>query len=409
MAVSPRLARPRFARHVPPTATPLRWQEWQAGLHPAQDALAQFRQALAAYLGVPDCFLAASGRTALFLLLRTLRDLPALHGRSEVILPAYTCPAVAKVVLDAGLTPRLVDIDPRTHAYIAGGLAAKAGAATLALICVHPYGLALPVDEAIAAARAVGAVVIEDAAQAMGARRAGRPVGTHGDFGLFSLGPGKPLSTGGGGVVCARDATHAAALARTWQTLAQPGIAATGWTLARLGLFSLAFHPAGWWLASKAGAHKAGDHEASWGYALRGLAASQAAVGLRLLPSLDAINAARRARAQAWLEQLQGLPGVLWPPAQGADEGAIYLRLPLVLQDAERAGGLQARLAAAGIGAGRMYRRTLDEIFPTLRGAAYPGATQVARGLLTLPTNHYVDDHDIRRGAAILRQALAHV
>ncbi|MCC6169598.1 MAG: DegT/DnrJ/EryC1/StrS family aminotransferase [Caldilineaceae bacterium] len=401
------LARPQFARHVPPTATPLRWQEWQAGLHPAQDAVAQFRRALASYLDVSDCALAASGRTALFLLLRTLCDRPALHGRTEVILPAYTCPSVAKVVLDAGLTPRLVDIDPYTHAYVDGGPAANAGPATLALLCVHPYGLALPVNEAMAVARAVGAVVVEDAAQALGARYAGRAVGTHGDFGLFSLGPGKPLSTGGGGVVCARDATHAAALARTWQRLAQPGVAATGWALARLGLFSLAFHPAGWWLASKAGAHKVGDHEASWGYALRGLTASQAAVGLRLLPSLDAINAARRARAQAWLEQLQGLPGVIWPPAQGVDGEAVYLRLPLVLQDVERADGLQARLAAAGIGAGRMYRRTLDEIFPALRGAAYPGATQVARGLLTLPTNHYVDSRDIRRGAAILRQALA--
>jgi dTDP-4-amino-4,6-dideoxygalactose transaminase len=350
--------------------------------------------------------LAESGRTALYLLLATLRDLPALRGRTEVILPAYTCPAVAKVILDAGLTPRLVDIDPHTHDYVAGGLAANAGPATLALVCVHPYGLALLVEEAIRLAHGVGAVVIEDAAQAMGANWGGRPVGTRGDFGLFSLGPGKPLSTGGGGILCTRDATYATALARTWQTLPPPGAAATAWALARIGIFTLAFHPTGWWLAAKAGAQKAGDNEASWGYARHGLAAAQAAVGLRLLPSLAAINRARRTRAWAWLEQVQALPGVILPPVHGAEEGAIYLRLPLVVEEAGRADKLQARLAAAGIGAGRMYRRTLDEIFPQLRGPALPGATQVARGLLTLPTNHYVHSRDIQRGVAILRAEL---
>ncbi len=394
-----------FARHVPPTATPLHLPQWRAGLHPAADAAERFAADLAAYLGVSHCLLASSGRTALYVLLATLRDLPALHGRGEVVLPAYTCPSLAKVVLDAGLLPRLVDIDPVTHTYIGEGLAAAVGPATLAITCVHPYGLALPIDDAIDLAHGAGAVVIEDAAQALGARWAGRPVGTRGDFGLYSLGPGKPLSTGGGGILSIQSLEAAAPLAHAWQTLATPGKARAGWALARLGLFSMAFHPTGWWLAAKVGAHKIGDNEASWGYALSGLASTQAAVGLRLLPGLDRINAARRARALAWLEGLQDLPGVILPREQ--DHGAIYLRLPLVVEDTDRADGLQAQLAAAGIGAGRMYRRTLDEFFPHLSGAVHPGAAQVARGLLTLPTNHYVTAADIRRGVALLRAALS--
>lgn len=394
-----------FARLVPPTATPIRLAEWQAGLHPGPEAVTRFRHALAAYLGVDFCQVASSGRAAFFLLLTALRDLPALQGRGEVILPAYTCPSLAKVVMDAGLAPRLVDIDPHTHHFVAGGLEASVGPSTLAVVCVHPYGLPQPVTEVVTLAHAAGAVVIEDAAQALGARWAGQPVGTYGDFGLFSLGPGKPLSTGGGGIVCTSNRAYAAVLARRWQAIEPPRGVRAGWALARLGLFSLAFHPAGWWLAARAGAQKVGDSEASWGYTLTGLADTQAAVGLRLLPVLDAINAARRTRAQAWLDRLQGLPHVTLPTVQSAAE-AIYLRLPLVVEDADRADALQARLAAAGIGAGRMYRRTIDAFFSDLRGAPYPGARRVACGLITLPTNHYVTAADIARGADLLRQSL---
>ncbi|HXF61870.1 MAG TPA: DegT/DnrJ/EryC1/StrS family aminotransferase [Caldilineaceae bacterium] len=389
-------------RQIPPTATPLRLEEWRQGLGASSAALPDFTAALAAYLGSPHLFLAASGRTALYLLFTALRDLPALRGRSQVVLPAYTCPAVAKVALDAGLAVRLVDVDPCTHGFVAGGLEHAVEERTLAVVCVHPFGMPQPVDEALAAARRAGAVVIEDAAQSLGARAAGRPVGVQGDFGLFSFGPGKPLSTGGGGLVCTADPDYAAALAAAWQRLAAPGKAAAGWALFRLGLLSLAFHPAGWGLATKAGAQKVGESEAAWGYALRGLSSTQAAVGTRLLARLDEINARRRTNALAWRARLQDAPGLILPPVA---EGAIFLRFPLVLSGEDGSGPadrLQRRLAQAGIGAGRMYRRTLAEIFPALGGGAYPGAERMARGLLTLPTNHYVRPEDIDRGAALI-------
>src|SRR5690606_21127204 len=114
-------------------------------------------------------------------------------------------------------------------------------------------GLPHPVEPVIALARGVGAYVIEDAAQAMGARLDGRPVGSWGDFGLFSLGPGKPFSTGGGGIVCAREESNAALLERAWATLSPSSTSRSIAALCRLALFALAFHPAGWWLATRIG------------------------------------------------------------------------------------------------------------------------------------------------------------
>jgi dTDP-4-amino-4,6-dideoxygalactose transaminase len=365
-------------------------------LNASDQAHARFQTALAQYLGVRACKLASSGRTALFLLLRRLWVAADHPGRQEVLMPAYTCPALVKVVLDLGLRARFVDISPHTLAFENDHLAAHIGEETLAVICVHPFGIPQPVQDIRALAHAAGAVVIEDAAQAMGARLAGQPVGGMGDFGLFSLGPGKPLSTGGGGVLCTDQTDHARLLERAWEDLSQPSRAASLWALVRLALFMLAFHPLGWWLATRAGLQRVGDHEASWGYALRPLTQSQAAVGLTLLGRLDAVNQQRRQNAYRLIDRLGGLGFVHIPPPAATAE-PIYLRLPTIISDEERRERLFRRLWGAGLGVGRMYRQPLPDLFPQNSAETYPGASYVARHLLTLPTHHYVTEKDVER------------
>ncbi|GAB4531221.1 MAG: hypothetical protein Kow0063_10160 [Anaerolineae bacterium] len=390
-------------RHLPPTAVPLTRSDLKGGLRPTPHARAQFRLALARYLDVPICKLAASGRTALYLLLKELRQAADHAGRRQVVLPAYTCPAVARVVLDAGLQPRLVDIAPHSLAFQEERLEASLGEHTLAVICVHPFGIPAPIDPIRALAQTVGATVIEDAAQAMGARLNGRPVGTWGDFGLFSLGPGKPLSTGSGGVLCARQERHAGLLERAWAGLRHPPAGASAWAMLRLVLGRLVFHPTGWWLGARAGLQRLGEHEASWGYALRGLSQAQAAVGLELLGRLDTINGQRQDNARRLIDRLAGMDFLHIPlPAETAEP--IYLRLPLLIDDEGRRERLFQRLWRAGIGVGRMYRHALPHYFPQAAGdALYPGAEYVARHLLTLPTHHYLTDRDVEQIVGIFQ------
>lgn len=378
-------------RHLPPTAVPTSASDLRRGLNPPQRARAQFEAALAGYLSARPCKLAASGRTALYLLLKMLSD----HSdRKEVVMPAYTCPALVRVTLDVGLQPRFVDISPHTLAFQEDRLETRVGRQTLAVICVHPFGIPQPVEHVRRLAHAAGAVIIEDAAQAMGARQGGKTVGTQGDFGLFSLGPGKPLSTGGGGILCAQDEHHAQLLEAAWEGLPSPSAAASAWTLSRLALFTLAFHPTGWWLATRGGLHRVGDQEASWGYSLRGLSDAQAAVGIALLDRLDAINRQRRENAGRIMERLNGIEFVHIPPPTPTGE-PIYLRLPLLVDDEERRERLFRRLWQAGVGVGRMYRHPLPHYFPQVTRDTYPGASHVARHLLTLPTHHYLTDADV--------------
>ncbi len=391
-------------RHLPPTAVPIAPSDLGRALPPSPQARARFQIALTEYLGARTCRLAASGRTALYLLLRSLYQTADQPTRREVLIPAYTCPALARVVLDLELQPRFVDISPGTLAFEKDQLEASIGAQSLAVICVHPFGIPQPIKSTLRLAHLAGAVVIEDAAQAMGARVGGEPVGGQGDFGLFSLGPGKPLSTGGGGVLCTGHEQHVPLVEGAWEDLPSPSAADCVWAQFRLTLFALAFHPTGWWLATRAGLHRVGDHEASWGYSLRGLSQAQAAVGLALLVRLDAINQQRRENARRLTARLQEMEQLHIPTSAVAAD-PIYLRLPILVHDEKQRERLFRDLWAAGIGVGQMYRHTLPDLFPHVAEGTYSGASYVASRLLTLPTHHYLTKADVEQIAHIFQAA----
>ncbi|MPM27961.1 UDP-4-amino-4-deoxy-L-arabinose--oxoglutarate aminotransferase [bioreactor metagenome] len=184
---------------VPPTAgLPLRLSD----LWPWGDA--NFDDALARWLGVPETLLACSCTSALMVALRTLKK--KAPGRTEVIVPAYTCPLVAMAVSQCGLQIRLCDLGRDTLDMDEEVLRTLCSERTLAIVPTHLGGRVADVRVAVHYARLCGAWVIEDAAQALGARVNGESVGLQGDIGLFSLAVGKGLTTYEGGVLIARDA-----------------------------------------------------------------------------------------------------------------------------------------------------------------------------------------------------------
>ncbi len=394
--------RGRF-RRLPPSAVPVTATDLAAGLRPPPDAHEAFRAAVAAYYHLPKeaCYLASSGRTVLHGLLKGLAA--EAEGRRQVVMPAYTCPVVAKVTLDLGLQPVYVDIWPESTRYKQEQLIAALSEQTLALFLVHPFGIPLPLEDVWAPAKKVGAVVIEDAAQAMGAHGDGRPLGLGGDFGLFSLGPGKPLSTGGGGIVITGHKQNQAALARWWAELPSPGGGSSARAWLRQLAFQIAFHPRTWWAATSLGVQRMGNQEASWGYRLCDLSSAQAAVGLALLPRLDEINARRTAvssRVSRAVEKTSSVQNLaITPKAE-----PIFLRLPVLAASESERERLYGLMWAAGIGAGRLYEKTLPAIFEPRTQDTYPGADAFARRLLTLPTHYHVSEDDIALMAEILRR-----
>ena len=198
---------PRRQHELPPTAgLPLQWSD----LRPGAPTLATV---VAKQLGTPPLQLECSGSACLLITLLTLRQLRP--QRRRVVVPAFTCPLVAIVVHQAGLELQLCDLRPGHYDMDPTSLRAACDEQTLAIIPTHLAGRVADVDDALAVAHHVGAYVVEDAAQALGARHNGLSVGLAGDVGFFSLAAGKGLSIYEGGLLVARDPGLREQLART--------------------------------------------------------------------------------------------------------------------------------------------------------------------------------------------------
>jgi dTDP-4-amino-4,6-dideoxygalactose transaminase len=162
-----------------------------------------FDAEFAAWVGAPHAIGVSSGTDALHLVLRAL----GVGAGDEVIIPTMTFVATGEAVVMAGATPVFIDIDPRTCNLDPALLAAKITPRTRAIMPVHLYGQPADMDPILEVANAHGLPVVEDAAQAVGARYKGRPVGTLGDAGCFSFYPGKNLGAYGdaGAITTTRD------------------------------------------------------------------------------------------------------------------------------------------------------------------------------------------------------------
>ncbi|WP_195283366.1 dTDP-4-amino-4,6-dideoxygalactose transaminase [Harryflintia acetispora] len=143
--------------------------------------------------------------------------LGVLHLKSgdEVILPSYNFPSAGNAVLLAGGTPVLCDVDPDTQNLDIDDMQRRITPRTRAVITVHYGAVSCDMDRLVRLANETGLILIEDAAQAVGAFYKGRHLGTIGDFGAYSFHSTKNISCGeGGALTCAEKYRQQAELYR---------------------------------------------------------------------------------------------------------------------------------------------------------------------------------------------------
>ena len=280
----------------------------------------------------------ASGTDALLLPLRTLGLSPA----DEVITPAFTFFATAGTIHNAGGTPVFVDIDPVSFNLDPAAVEAAITPRTRAIVAVHLFGQMAAMESLLAIAGRHGLVLIEDAAQAIGARRrvdgVWRMAGELGLVGALSFFPTKNLGGwGDGGMIVTQDATLAERLYR------------------------LRTH----------GGLKQYYHD-EVGYNSR-LDTVQAAVLLAKLPHLAEWSAARRRLAVRYSAAFAGHPDLV-PPAVDPENEPIFHQYTL---QASRRDALVAHLKARGIGSAVYYPLGLH-LQPCFRHLGYrPGSLPV--------------------------------
>lgn len=230
-------------RHLPPGGVPLPvgdmlaaagtalGSSWQAagvfGRPPTAstagcDALGALGLALHMVTGCRHAFALGTGRAALSVTLCAMRRLAP--ERDVVLLPAYTSYSVAAAAVHAGLRVRLYDLDPFTLAPRMEDVATQMDGRVLAAVACHLFGYPVPTAALRSLCQGYGARLVDDAAQAMGARSADGLAGTTGDAGLFSLARGKNITAVDGGLVIMHDDALAASLATLAPWAVLPGV-----------------------------------------------------------------------------------------------------------------------------------------------------------------------------------------
>jgi perosamine synthetase len=173
----------------------------ESGILTQGPKVAELEHMVAELVGVPHAFAVTSATTALHLSLVAAGIGPG----DEVLVPDFTFPATANVVVQQGAVPVLVDITVDTFAIDPEDLERHATPRTRAILPVHPFGLPAPMDAVLDFAREHELAVIEDAACALGATDGGRQAGSIGLAGCFSFHPRKSITTGEGGMITTAD------------------------------------------------------------------------------------------------------------------------------------------------------------------------------------------------------------
>ncbi|HKJ01354.1 MAG TPA: DegT/DnrJ/EryC1/StrS family aminotransferase [Longimicrobiales bacterium] len=319
---------------------------------------------LASYLGVKHAIGCASGTDALLLPLKALDAEPG----SDVIVPSFTFFATAGAVWNAGLRPVFCDVDPETFNVTAATLDAAWTDRTAAVVPVHLFGQMAPMAEINAWAEKKGVFVLEDAAQAIGARSAQGRAGAVGDAGALSFFPTKNLGGfGDGGVVTTDDDALADKVAK------------------------LRVH----------GGRQMYHHEMV-GTNSR-LDALQAAVLRVKLPHLDTWAAERAENARRYHGLLAGLEGLALPLVA---PGNIHVFNQYTLR-VDRRDEVREHLAAQGIGSGVYYPVPLhlQACFAGLGGAVgdLPVTETLCKQVLSLPIFPELGEERLTRVALAIR------
>lgn len=320
------------------------------------EARAAFEKACVEYHGARRAYAVTSGRLALWMALKALaRRWP---NRKRVLLPAYTCPTVGRAVLEAGLDGLCVDVSPDDLNLDAAGVAGVLDDGVLAVVAPHMFGTPCDIDTLAAGCRDAGAVLVEDVAQACGARVDDRLVGTFGDLAFLSLGRSKNLRGAGGGVLLVNNQELEDVVADEVNSLRDGRWLSLGGVTKQTAI-SVLSKPSLWNVAKRLPFLHVGAEDQGFDDEPGRLPAWQAALGLRALGCVDEWNGVRRTLGEIMERELAEVPGLAVQKKPGRKEGT-YTRLALRIDgDAEKRDGMVGRLQAQGIDARAFYTRAM--------------------------------------------------
>jgi dTDP-4-amino-4,6-dideoxygalactose transaminase len=346
-----------------------------------------FEVEFASTVGSRHAVAVANGTVALEIALRAIGVGPG----DDVIVPAATFIATASAVVTCGARPVVADVDPMTQCLTADSAAQVINERTKAVIVVHLAGHPAAMDPLVTLTRRRGLVLVEDCAQALGAKYRGRNVGTFGDIAAWSFCQDKILTTGGeGGAIT----THNE---RLWRRC---------WEMKDHGKSHTAVHQR---------QHRDGFRWLHESFGTNGrMTEMQAAVGRSQLKKLEAWVRQRRSNAEVLIDALRDEPALRVNAPPPECEHAYYkfythLRPERLARGWDR-NRVVGAIAAEGVpclhgGCTEIYR---EVAFRDIAGvpAELPNAARLGRTSLMLLTHPTLSTADMADVAAAVRKVL---
>jgi perosamine synthetase len=333
--------------------------------------IGDFERAFAERVGCAHAVATNNGTTALHLALVALGIGPG----DEVIVPTLTYIASANAVRYCGATPVFVDSEAGTWNLDPAKIAAKLSPRTRAIVVVHLYGHPADMDPIAALAEKHGLFVVEDAAEALGARYRDRLVGSLGDAATFSFFGNKVITTGEGGMVTTNDGALATKL-RLYR--------GQGMDPARRYWFPVV----------------------GYNYRMTNVAA---AIGLAQLEKFDD-HIGARARVARWYDRaLAGMRERLDPPPHQPWATHSYWIYTIALREAARRDGVMAAMAEQGVETRPVFypMHVMPPYFEP--NGDYAVADRLGAAGISLPTHALLTESDVEFVATCLSNALGDV
>lgn len=316
----------------------------------------EFEKNFARFCGAKYCVACNSGTSALHLALLA----SGIQPGDEVIIPSHTFIATAEAVSYCGAVPVFAEIDPRTYTLDPARIEERITMKTKAVVPVHLYGQPADMEPIKRICQARGFILIEDAAQAHGARYRGKRVGSLGNTACFSFYPGKNLGAYGEGGAVVTDDKEAAETMRILRDHGQP--------------------------------RKYHHEKIGFNYRMDGF---QGAVLNVKLKYIEEWNSLRRKKAELYNDLLEGVP-VVTPYEPEYAESVFHLYVILT----ERRDALQEYLKEKGIYTGLHYPIPVHlqkaYRFLSYQKGDLPVTEWVANSLLSLPLYPELEDSHIR-------------
>jgi perosamine synthetase len=331
----------------------------------------RFEEVFADVVGARHAAAVSSGTAGLHLAVH----LAGVGPGDEVVTSPFSFVASANCALYQGAEPVFADIDPVTLNVDPAAVEAAITERTRAIVAVHIFGLPCEIEAIDAIAARHGIAVVEDAAEALGARRRGRAIGTHGNPAVFAFYPNKQITTGEGGMVTTDDEA-------TWRALKS---------------------------LSNQGRAEGDDwlkHDRlGFNYRLDDVSA---AIGLGQLERIDELLGARAAVAARYDALLAGFEGVTPPAVVKGDERSWFVYVVLLDEGCDR-DAVMLRLREEGIGC-RAYLPPIH-LQPFFRERGHregelPVCEAISRRCLALPFFTTLEQGDQERVVDALRRAM---